>query len=343
MKLRLLKGLGVGAGYFSQFHYEAWNRIPFVSMAAVCDADLERAQLTASNYGIPHFSANLDAALSRVCPDFVDLITPPATHFPLIRQVVAAGVKNIICQKPLAPSLAEAEEIVQFAQEQGCRLLIHENFRFQPWHRTLKNLLEQERIGTLFSMQFRMRMGDGWPDDAYLDRQPYFRTMPRLLIYETGIHFIDTFRFLAGEITSVFAQLRRLNPAIAGEDAGMVWFQFANGAQGFLDANRYNEPNYPNPRYTFGEFLLEGSLGSLRLYPDGRITLQKLGFGEREYKYVHESKGFAGDCVFFTQQEMANAILKGQPYANEAAAYLLNVKVLEAVYRSNELGQVVLL
>lgn len=343
MKLRLLKGLGVGAGYFSQFHYEAWNRIPFVSMTAVCDADLERAQLTASNYGIPHFADNLEAALNREHPDFVDLITPPATHFSLIRQIVAAGVKNIICQKPLAPSLAEAKEIVQFVQEQGCRLLIHENFRFQPWHRTLKNLLEQERIGTLFSMHFRMRMGDGWPDDAYLDRQPYFRTMPRLLIYETGIHFIDTFRFLAGEITSVFAQLRRLNPAIAGEDAGMVWFQFANGTQGLLDANRYNEPNYPNPRYTFGEFLLEGRLGSLRLYPDGRITLQKLGFGEREHIYVHESKGFAGDCVFFTQQEMANAILKGQPYANEAAAYLLNVKVQEAIYRSNELGQVVYL
>lgn len=341
MKLRLLKGLGVGAGYFSQFHYEAWNRIPFVSMTAVCDADLERAQLTASNFGIPYFADNLEAALNRERPDFVDLITPPATHFSLIRQIVAAGVKNIICQKPLAPNLAETEEIVRFVQKQGCRLLIHENFRFQPWHRTLKNLLEQERIGPLFSMHFRMRMGDGWPDDAYLDRQPYFRTMPRLLIYETGIHFIDTFRFLAGEITSVFAQLRRLNPAIAGEDAGMVWFQFANGAQGLLDANRYNEPNYPNPRYTFGEFLLEGRLGSLRLYPDGRITLQKLGFGEREHKYVHESKGFAGDCVFFTQQEMANAILKNQPYANEAAAYLLNVKVQEAIYRSNELGQVV--
>jgi predicted dehydrogenase len=78
--------------------------------------------------------------------------------------------------------------------------VVHENFRFQPWHREIKGLLEAGTVGTrLHSLTFRSRPGDGWGPGAYLNRQPYFRTMPRLLLHETGVPFIDTFRYLAGE------------------------------------------------------------------------------------------------------------------------------------------------
>ena len=84
----------------------------------------------------------------------------------------------------------------------------------------------------LHSLNFRMRLGDGWGPEAYLGRQPYFREMPKLLVYETGVHFIDTFRYLAGEIRGVFSILRKLNPVIAGEDTGLHIFEFADGAVG---------------------------------------------------------------------------------------------------------------
>ena len=67
-----------------------------------------------------------------------------------------------------------------------------------------------------------MRPGDGQCPRAYLDRQPYFQEMPRFFVFETGVHMIDVFRFLLGEVTGVFARLRRLNPAIRGEDAGLI-------------------------------------------------------------------------------------------------------------------------
>src|SRR3712207_387202 len=110
-----------------------------------------------------------------------------------------------------------------------------------------------------------MRPGDGQGPSAYLDRQPYFQRMPRFLIHETGIHMIDVFRFLMGEITGVFAHLRRLNPAIAGEDSGHVTFGFASGAAGMLDGNRLLDFPADNPRLTMGETLIEGSDGSLRI------------------------------------------------------------------------------
>ncbi len=218
--------------------------------------------------------------LEQERPDFVDVITPPDSHLEMCQAAGELGI-HVICQKPLAPTIARTRgRSWPTPSASGIRFMVHENFRFQPWHREIKKLLRAGAIGDkLHSLGFRMRMGDGWGDDAYLARQPYFRTMPQLLVFETGVHFIDTFRYLAGEVEGVYANLRKLNPVIAGEDAGVILFEFSSGAVGVWDANRYNECNDPDPRFTFGEFLVEGNGGSIRLYLDGRITVQRLGAG----------------------------------------------------------------
>jgi predicted dehydrogenase len=158
--------------------------------------------------------------------------------------------------------------------------------------------------------------------------------MPRLLVYETGVHFIDTFRFLAGEVARVYALLRTLNPAIAGEDCGLLIFEFASGAVGVWDANRYNETNCDDPRYTFGDFLVEGDGGSIRLSPDGTLTVQRLGEPERPHDYARERRGFSGDCVHATQRHFVERLLDGGPFETEGAAYLENLVVQEALYES---------
>jgi predicted dehydrogenase len=179
-----------------------------------------------------------------------------------------------------------------------------------------------------------MRMGDGWGCDAYLSRQPYFRAMPRLLVYETGVHFIDTFRYLFGEIREVYAKLRKLNHVIKGEDAGIIHFEFENGVQAVWDANRFNESNCNNPRYTFGEMLIEGNNGSIRLYNNGTITIQTLGSPERIHAYTHADKNFAGDCVFSLQAHFVSCLVSGQAFETSGMDYLKNIEVQEAVYSS---------
>ena len=119
----------------------------------------------------------------------------------------------------------EAEEIVRIGEEAGIDLIIHENFRFQPWYREMKRWIEAGRFGDLHSVSFRLRPGDGQGPRAYLDRQPYFQDMP-LLVHETAVHWVDTFRFLMGPIKAVTARLRKVNPVIAGEDAGYIIFEF---------------------------------------------------------------------------------------------------------------------
>ncbi|MEM7374065.1 MAG: Gfo/Idh/MocA family oxidoreductase [Bacteroidota bacterium] len=329
----------IGAGYFARFHLEAWTRMPGVSLKAICDLDLAKAQEAAQAFGIPKVYQDYRIMLDKEEVDIVDIITPPNTHLELVQYAAKKGI-HILCQKPLAPSLKEAQQMVLVAKEQGIRLLIHENFRFQPWYRKMKSLIDEGALGdSLHTLTFQMRTGDGWPEDAYLSRQPYFRTMPRLLIYETGIHFIDVFRYLGGEISEVYAKLRRLNPAIRGEDAGIVLFTFASGAQGIYDANRYNEVNHTNPRYTFGKMLLEGNGGSLRLDLDGNLSLKPLGEAEKKISYVHRDIHFAGDCVFACQQHLIQSIQRGEKAETEGDIYVENLVIQEAIYQSNEQNQ----
>jgi D-apiose dehydrogenase len=340
MNARKLRGVCIGAGYFSHFQYDAWQRIPEVELVAFSNRDPVKAAVITDKFGLARCYSDYREMLDREQPDFVDIITPPPTHRDMCAEAARRGV-TIICQKPLAPTFDEARAIVADAGQAGVRFMVHENFRFQPWHREIKRQLDAGAIGDkLHSLTFRTRMGDGWGPDAYIPRQPYFREYPKLLVYETGVHFIDTFRFLAGDIIRVSAWLRRLNPVIQGEDCGLLIFEFANGAIGQWDANRYNEPPAGvDARYTFGEFLVEGNAGTLRLDLDGRITRQSLGGGPEPIDYHHERRGFAGDCCYFAQRHFIDRLLDGQPFESSGEDYLRTLAVQEAVYAAAQTRQ----
>jgi predicted dehydrogenase len=333
-----LKGVCVGAGYFSHFQYEAWQRIPEVTITALCNRDPARAKAILEKFGIPRHYTDYREMLEKERPDFVDIITPPSTHLEMCKTAADLGI-HVICQKPLAPTFDEAKQIVDCTAQAGIRFMVHENWRFQPWYREIKQLLDSGAIGDrIHVMSFRSRMGDGWGPNAYLNRQPYFRDYPRLLVYENGVHFIDTYRYLAGEIKRLYAVLKRLNPVIAGEDFGVIVFEFESGATGLWDANRYNESNCPNPRYTFGEFLVDANRGSIRLYNDGRLTVQPLGEPEREHAYRHENRAFAGDCCYATQRHFIDRMIDGGEFETNGPSYLRTLAVQDAVYLSAQCG-----
>ncbi len=329
----------IGCGYFAAFHHDAWSRTAGVDVVGVCDSDLERARATrdAHHPNAPVYD-DAEALLADLAPDLVDIVTPPATHAPLVTLCGKARA-NVICQKPLAPSLDEARALVATADAAGIRLAVHENFRFQPWHREARHQIDAGVLGTPHSIAFRMRPGDGQGPDAYLARQPYFQSMPRFLIHETAIHFVDTFRMLMGEVVSVYAELRRINPVIAGEDAGYVLFEFESGATGLFDGNRLNDHVADNTRLTMGEMWVEGSGGVLRLNGAGDLFWKPHGGAEVCHPYDWSDRGFAGDCVFTTNSHIVDAWARGEPAENEGAAYLRNMDLVEAIYRSADEGR----
>lgn len=328
----------VGTGYFAQFHHEAWARMDDVELAAVVSLDAQAARETADTYGAPVASTDTRDMLDGVRPDLLDIIAPPPAHLDLIRLAARMGI-DVICQKPFCGGLEDARKAVSIAQDAGIKLVVHENFRFQPWHRELKRLLDDEEIGDPYQVTFRLRPGDGQGEDAYLDRQPYFQTMERFLVHETAIHLVDVFRYLFGDVTRVFASLAKLNPVIAGEDAGLILFDFESGPRGLFDGNRLADHIARNRRLTMGDMWIEGSDGTLRLDGEGRLFVRNHGSNDEvEFTYAWKEQGFAGDCVYALQRHVIDHLTTGSALMNTGADYLANLEIEEAIYASDANG-----
>jgi predicted dehydrogenase len=330
----------VGCGFFGRIQLEAWGRVTGARIAATCDADIARAREAADAGGVPEAYPTLDAALSAVRPDFVDIATRPESHLSLVQGAAAAGCA-ILCQKPLAPTWAESVAVVDAADAAGVRLMANENWRWQPWFRELRALLDAGAIGAPHTLTYRHRAADALLDPPF-PNQPYFREMPRFLVLETVVHFIDTARFLLGEVDSVWCQVRRVSGVTVGEDAAIVVMTHAGQggpATALIDASRCAEDEEEGP--AFGQMRVEGPAGTLRVLPSGRIFHKPLLAPEREHLYAIPTQGYRGDSVRATHQHFVDALRTGTPFETEGRAYLRTVRAVFAAYESAETGATV--
>ena len=239
-------------------------------------------------------------------------------------------------KKPFCANLEEARQAAEISRRAGTPVVVHENFRFQPWYRKIEQVIASGVLGMLYQATFRLRPGDGQGPEAYMERQPYFQTMERFLIHETAIHWVDVFRFLFGEPEAVFADLRRLNPAIIGEDSGIVLMRFKDEFRAIIDGNRLVDHPAENRRLTMGELLIEGAQATLRLDGDGRLLVRSHGENtECEIDYSIHHQGFGGDCVYTMQRHVVDYLVDGTPLMNRSADYLRNLEIEAAIYRSN--------
>jgi D-apiose dehydrogenase len=326
----------IGAGYFSQFHYDAWARIDGAELVGVCDLDQTRVSETAARWNITQAFTDAVEMLDQIKPDLVDIITPPSAHLNLIRLAANRHI-HVICQKTFCRSIEEAKDAVQVAKAADILLVVHENFRFQPWYTEIKRRLDSGSLGQIYQATFRLRPGDGQGPDAYLNRQPYFQKMNRFLVHETAIHFIDTFRYLFGEVEGVFADLRTLNPAIVGEDAGIILFRHRSGVRAVFDGNRLVDHPAQNHRFTMGEMIIEAENGILRLDGDGNLFERTFGSNDwRPIAFEKTEVGFGGDSVYRLQRHVVDHLVKDGPIANSAQDYIANLVIEDAIYRSAE-------
>lgn len=334
--------LSIGAGYFARFQMDAWARLPSVALNCVMDTSSDARAKAGLDFGYSTTASGFSDVQSDLCDfDVIDIATPPQTHIALISRLIeeitdrSQKAPIIICQKPFCENISQAESVCIKAAQKGVPLVIHENFRFQPWYRAIKSVIESGSLGRIYQARFSLRTGDGQGGKAYLQRQPYFQTMEKFLIHETAIHFIDTFRYLFGEPSGVYAHNRRLNPAISGEDAATLIFDYDSDLQLIFDGNRLADHQTDNTRRTFGEFRIEGSKGTLDLNGQGEIRLRQHGeMRSRTLDYDWQDQGFAGDSVFAFQQHIVEHLQTGRPLETEAEAYLKNMSIEALAYES---------
>jgi D-apiose dehydrogenase len=255
----------IGAGFWAQYQLAAWRELDGVECVAVCDRARDHAEALARRFGLDAVYTEAAEMLRRERPDFVDVITGVETHGELV-QLAAKHRLPVICQKPLATSLAEATALVQACRITETPLLVHENWRWQTPLRQVQQELRSGRIGEIF--RARLQFCSSFP---VFDNQPFLKKLDQFILTDMGSHILDTARFLFGEARTLACQTQRIHRDIQGEDVATVMLQMESGATVICElsyASRLEHERFPETYLS-----VEGTQGSLALKKDYWVHL----------------------------------------------------------------------
>ena len=238
----------VGAGLMAGWHAARWQQLP-VELAGFYDLTIERAQTQARDYGGRAFTS-LDELLAGV--DVVDVCTPTPQHAGPVLQAAAAG-KHIVCEKPLARHLADAEAMLAACASAGVRLFVAQVVRFFPEFAQARDVLQSGVLGKPGVVR-TVRGGDfPRPHTWYGDF-----AQSGGVILDLAIHDIDYLRWCFGEISRVHARGLSFS-GIPATDHVLITLRFASGVIGHI------EGSWAYPPHNFRTFLeIAGDQGLLQ-------------------------------------------------------------------------------
>ena len=316
----------VGAGAISQYHLVGWSEMADAQVVAICDIDQAKARAKAQAFNIPNVYADFRSMIEREKLDAVDIVTPVGTHAALTRLAADAGL-HVSCQKPLTPTVREAEQLIAYVGER-VRFMVHENYRFRPHYVKIRESLEQGRVGEITQAQMTVRCQgmievNGVPP-FLLNRQPYLKDFTRLLIFESLIHNLDVMRVLLGPLEVVAAQVAKVNRELAGEDAAVVLLKGAGGFSAVLDGN-ISAPGYgPLPT---DRFEIIGTRGTL-VFDRDRLTM----VGSNDAPVVFDLAKNYQICFSSAVREFVRGLRDGKPFAIDRLDNLETLKLMESCY-----------
>lgn len=254
-----LKFAVLGCGFWSQFQLGGWKELHEAECVALYNRTMSKADDLARRFGIPHTYDDAEEMMEKEELDFVDIITDVDTH-PKFVELAAKHRKHVICQKPMAPSFETAKKMMQVTREAGVRFYVHENYRWQPQIRRMKQIIDSGVIGKPF------RCNSLWNTAFPLfETQPFLADLKQFALTDQGSHQFDVLRYLFGEAETIFTQIQTVNPTIKGEDVATTMLRMKNG----MVCIQQISFSSPLEKEVFPQVLLvvEGDRGSVRLDP----------------------------------------------------------------------------
>src|ERR1035437_1249874 len=243
---------------------------------------------------------------------WADIAAPRQLHAPLVR-LAAKRRLPVLCQKPLAPNLHEAIELVAEVKNLT-RLMVHENWRFRGYYRDAAAWLRAGRIGNVKQAQLTLLTSGVLPGPdglrPALERQPFMRGEKRMLVAEVLIHHLDTLRMLLGPLRVTAAGLSRSYSEMAGEGgAGIQKKSHSGGARASFAAHGF-------PAVQVDRLEILGENGSIRL--DGPLlTCSGASPAERRYDLAAEYQGsYNRTIAHFVQSLRDNTPFETAPEDN---------------------------
>jgi predicted dehydrogenase len=195
----------------------------------------------------------------------VDIITDVDTHAKYVALAARYG-RDVICQKPMAPSFNVAKGMMKITHDTGVRYYVHENYRWQPQVRRVKEIIDSGAIGKPF------RCNSLWNTAFPLfETQPFLATLEQFALTDQGSHQFDVLRYLFGEADTIYTQIQTVKPTIKGEDVATSLIRMKNG----MVCVQQISFSSPLEKEIFPQLLLviEGEKGSIRLDADYRFAI----------------------------------------------------------------------
>jgi predicted dehydrogenase len=260
-------GVGmIGYAFMGAVHSHAWRTVGHVfdlgvdvEMRAICGRNEEGVAAAAKKFGWQSYETDWRAVIARDDIDIIDICTPGSSHEEIAIAALQAG-KNVICEKPLANTVAEAERMAAAASAASGKSMVAFNYRRVPALAHARNLVAEGRLGRIFHVRAV------YLQDWIID--PEFPLVWRLIkdeagsgaLGDLGAHIVDAAHFVTGShITSVSGELRTFidERPLVGEthlleatksaergkvtvdDAAIFLANFDNGAVGTFEATRF--------------------------------------------------------------------------------------------------------
>lgn len=317
----------IGAGWVTQYHLQAWQKLAGeAEVVAIADPSTDNVAIRANAFGIAQRFSSAQAMLDGCELDAVDIAAPRAVHVELVRLVASRGI-SVICQKPLAPTLAEAETLARDIAGK-VRLMVHENWRFRDYYRDAAAWIRDGRIGEITAARLTL-VTSGTIKDANgqypaLVRQPFMRNETRMLVAEVLIHHLDTLRMLLGPLDVTAATLTQTCTEIAGEDGAVIQLQSKDGAGVSLFATfaAHGAPPSQSDRLD-----ILGKQGAIRL-EGNELTLFGAQPETRHYDLAASYQGSYDATI----AHFVDALASGAPFETSPEDNLQTLRLVEDCY-----------
>ena len=233
----------IGCGVIAPTHASALDKIGNARLIAVADILEERAREFAEKHGVEDYYTNYRELLGRDDIDAVSICTPHYLHAPMAIDAAESG-KHVLVEKPMAITMAEADEMIERCAAASVKLAAVFQHRFDPAAQSIRKAIDEGRLGKLV-------MGGAYT--RWYRSQEYYGGSWRGKLAEgaggalinQAIHMVDLLRWFMGPVDTIAANVATVTHSIEVEDLAVASIKFKNGALGTVEASVSTVPNMP--------------------------------------------------------------------------------------------------
>ena len=262
----------IGCGkVFIELQLPAWKALAGVSPFAVCDPDEAAVQAATRHFPGARMFTNIDRMLDECRPflDFISVATPGFTHYEIGRKVLDRGL-HLLVEKPLALSLAEADDLRERAAKAKVLVCVAQTYRFRDSVLPVRRALADGQLGKVYQVDTTHH-----GESIFNDRSPWIweERKHRVLLYEHAIHFLDLHAYFAGPVKQVLAVKNQIDEHLSCTTRVNALVEHTSGAIGNIDLQLFASSNYTHVEVfgTANDALMQFSPEGHRVY-SGRVN-----------------------------------------------------------------------